>query len=195
MLERRRHFLPAVTQLRGPQQPLPQQQPQPPLNTSFTSQASTVSTQPSFTEPSPYKPPATQESFYSEPPAAAPAPFKDPNEPTREDTEAARRAQYHLQEPFLLTKVLEQKLQRRGFELGVRIPAEGLFHPVPGRPQPIEVTGPDGSSVVRTGQTILNQEGAPLVDILPVEFRDMAVSAGVPNGAGDKTPLKRVLNS
>jgi hypothetical protein len=136
------------------------------LNTSFTSQASTVSTQPSFTESSPYKPPATQDSFYSEPPAPAPAPFKDPNEPTREDTEAARRAQYHLQEPFLLTKVLEQKLQRRGFELGVRIPAEGLFHPVPGRPQPIEVTGPDGSSVVRTGQTILNQEGAPLVDIL-----------------------------
>jgi hypothetical protein len=65
-----------------------------------------------------------------------------------------------------LTKVLEQRLQKRGFDLGVRIPTEGLFHPVPGRPQPIEVTGPDGSSVVRTGQTILNQEGAPLVDIL-----------------------------
>ncbi|KAE8355959.1 hypothetical protein BDV28DRAFT_11553 [Aspergillus coremiiformis] len=145
--------------------PLPQQT-QPPLNTSFTSQASTVSSQPSFTEASPYKSPATQESFYSEPPASTHTPFKDPNEPTREDTDAARRAQYHLQEPFLLTKILEQKLQRRGFELGVRIPAEGLFHPVPGRPQPIEVTGPDGSSVVRTGQTILNQEGAPLVDIL-----------------------------
>lgn len=65
-----------------------------------------------------------------------------------------------------MTKILEQRLQKRGFELGVRIPSEGLFHPVPGRPQPIEVTGPDGSSVVRTGQTILNQEGAPLVDIL-----------------------------
>ncbi|KAE8147475.1 hypothetical protein BDV25DRAFT_160308 [Aspergillus avenaceus] len=150
---------------RPQQPPIPQAQPQPPLNTSFTSQASTVSTQPSFTEPSPYKP-VTQEPVYTEPPPQAPAPFKDPNEPTREDSEAARRAQYHLQEPFLLTKVLEQRLQRRGFELGVRIPAEGLFHPVPGRPQPIEVTGPDGSSVIRTGQTILNQEGAPLVDIL-----------------------------
>ncbi|KAG2421077.1 hypothetical protein HFD88_000693 [Aspergillus terreus] len=152
-------------------QPLPPQQPHqpPPVNTSFTSQASTtgtLSTQPSFSEASPYKPQTTQDSFYTEPSTQVPAPFKDPNEPTREDTEAARRAQYHLQEPFLLTKVLEQKLQRRGFELGVRIPAEGLFHPVPGRPQPIEVTGPDGSSVVRTGQTILNQEGAPLVDIL-----------------------------
>ncbi|KAL2824934.1 hypothetical protein BDW59DRAFT_146919 [Aspergillus cavernicola] len=155
-----------------PQQPLPptpQHQQLPPLNTSFTSQASTtgtVSTTPSFSEPSHYKPSGTQDSFYTEPSIQPPAPFKDPNEPTREDTEAARRAQYHLQEPFLLTKVLEQRLQRRGFELGVRIPAEGLFHPVPGRPQPIEVTGPDGSSVVRTGQTILNQEGAPLVDIL-----------------------------
>ncbi|KAL4986175.1 hypothetical protein BDW68DRAFT_131309 [Aspergillus falconensis] len=153
-----------------PQQPLPQQQPQaPPVNTSFASQASTtgtVSASASFSEPSPYKPSGTQESFYSEPSIQPPAPFVDPNQPTREDTEAARRAQYHLQEPFLLTKVLEQRLQRRGFDLGVRIPAEGLFHPVPGRPQPIEVTGPDGSSVVRTGQTILNQEGAPLVDIL-----------------------------
>jgi hypothetical protein len=125
-----------------------------------------VSAPASFSEPSQYKPSGTQESFYTEPSTQPPAPFVDPNEPTREDTEAARRAQYHLQEPFLLTKVLEQRLQRRGFDLGVRIPAEGLFHPVPGRPQPIEVTGPDGSSVVRTGQTILNQEGAPLVDIL-----------------------------
>ncbi|KAL2813730.1 hypothetical protein BJX63DRAFT_213732 [Aspergillus granulosus] len=156
-----------------PQQPLsqqPQQQQLPPLNTSFTSQASTpgtVSATQSFSEPSQYKPSGTQESFYTEPSTQQPpAPFRDPNEPTREDTEAARRAQYHLQEPFLLTKVLEQRLQKRGFDLGVRIPTEGLFHPVPGRPQPIEVTGPDGSSVVRTGQTILNQEGAPLVDIL-----------------------------
>ncbi|PLN86663.1 hypothetical protein BDW42DRAFT_55633 [Aspergillus taichungensis] len=158
------------------QQPLPpQQQQQLPqaqqsfVNTSFTSQTSTTGTASataSFSEPSPLKPTPTQESFYTEPSTQPPAPFKDPNQPTREDTEAARRAQYHLQEPFLLTKVLEQKLQKRGFELGVRIPAEGLFHPIPDRPQPIEVTGPDGSSVVRTGKTILNQEGAPLVDIL-----------------------------
>ncbi|PYI04144.1 hypothetical protein BO78DRAFT_177211 [Aspergillus sclerotiicarbonarius CBS 121057] len=155
---------------RPQQPPIPQQQPPPPaVNTSFTSQASTtgtVSATPSFGEPSPYKPPTTQDSFYAEPPTQPPAPFKDPNEPTREDTEAARRAQYHLQHSFLLTKVLEQKLQKRGFELGVRIPAEGLYHPVPGRQQPIEVTGPDGSSIIRSGQTILNQTGAPLLDIL-----------------------------
>ncbi|KAJ5523701.1 hypothetical protein N7494_010351 [Penicillium frequentans] len=139
----------------------------PPINTSFASQASagTLSASSSFGDMSHVKPAIPQQSF-SDPASQTPVPFKDPNEPTREDTEAARRAQYHLQEPFLLAKLLEQKIQKRGFDLGVRIPSEGLFHPVPGRPQPIEVTGPDGSSVIRTGQTILNQEGAPLVDIL-----------------------------
>lgn len=139
----------------------------PPITTSFASQASagTLSASSSFGDMSHVKPAVPQQSF-SDPASQTPVPFKDPNEPTREDTEAARRAQYHLQEPFLLAKLLEQKIQKRGFDLGVRIPSEGLFHPVPGRPQPIEVTGPDGSSVIRTGQTILNQEGAPLVDIL-----------------------------
>lgn len=142
----------------------------PALNTSFTSQSSagaTGSAGGSFTtDPSFLRPAPTQESMYTEPSSQPSVPFKDPNEPTREDTLAARRAQYHLQEPFLLTKVLEHKLQKRGSELGVRIPSEGLYHPMPGRSQPIEATGPDGSSVVRTGQTIINQEGAPLVDIL-----------------------------
>ncbi|GKZ35580.1 hypothetical protein AbraIFM66950_006279 [Aspergillus brasiliensis] len=154
---------PQIPQQQQPQQPVP-----PAVNTSFTSQASTtgsVPTTPSFEQPSPYKP-VTQDSFYTEPSTQPPAPFKDPNEPTREDTEAARRAQYTLQDSFLWTKVLEQRLQKRGFELGVRIPAEGLYHPVPGRQQPIEVTGPDGSSIIRSGQTILNQTGAPLLDIL-----------------------------
>ncbi|KAL1967430.1 hypothetical protein VTN77DRAFT_3215 [Rasamsonia byssochlamydoides] len=154
-------YAPTAMQAQQPQRP-----PLPVLNTSFTSQVSTpgtTSTGTSF-DLSQARPPSTQESIYVADPSSQP--FKDPNEPTRENTQAARRAQYHLQEPFLLTKVLEQKLQKRGFELGVRIPTEGLFHPVPGRPQPIEVTGPDGSSTVRKGQTILNQEGAPLVDIL-----------------------------
>ncbi|KAK4868440.1 hypothetical protein LT330_007162 [Penicillium expansum] len=148
---------------RGPQSQYP-----PPINTSFTSQGSTPGTpsaSTSFGDLPQIKPATTHDSFTG-PSSQAHVPFKDPNEPTREDTIAARRAQYHIQEPFLITKLLEQKLQKRGFDLGVRIPSEGLFHPVPGRPQPIEVTGPDGSSVVRTGQTILNQEGAPLVDIL-----------------------------
>lgn len=140
----------------------------PPLNTSFTSQTSTPGTPSAnasfeLSQPKPY---STQESSFPSAPSSQPNVFRDPNEATREDTQAARRSQYHLQDPFLYTKVLEQRLQKRGFELGVRIPSEGLFHPVPGRPQPIEVTGPDGSSTIRTGQTILNQEGAPLVDIL-----------------------------
>jgi hypothetical protein len=157
-------YAPPGAQGQQPQRPQPLA-----LNTSFTSQVSTPGTASaggSF-DLSQAKFPSTQESIYTADPASQPtAPFKDPNEPTREDTQAARRAQFHLQDPFLLTKVLEQKLQKRGFELGVRIPTEGLFHPVPGRPQPIEVTGPDGSSTVRKGHAIINQEGAPLVDIL-----------------------------
>ena len=224
-----------VQQPPRPQQvPTPQQQQQnlqqAPANASFLSQTSTTgtsSTPPSFSDPSQVKA-ATQDSFYTEPSSQTQAaPFSEPN--TREDSEAARRAQYHLQEPFLMTKLLEQKLQRRGFELGVRIPAEGLFHPVPGRPQPIEVTGPDGSSIVRTGKTILNQDGAPLVDILnlmsicceerlrnmvdyssslsksrrahshgnvPIEWQDLASSAGQANGTtgSPKTSsLKRMI--
>lgn len=147
-------------QIQRPQQQLPP-------NLSFTSQTSTIgtsSTSPSFTDPSQFKP-SSQGSFYTQPSTQRPAPFRDPNEPTREDSEAARRAQHHLQEPFLLSNVLERKLQKRGLDLGVRIPSEGLFRPV-GQSQPIQITGPDGSSVVRTGQTIVNQEGAPMVDML-----------------------------
>ncbi|KAJ5746887.1 uncharacterized protein N7511_008583 [Penicillium nucicola] len=165
-----RSFSGQNAQAQPPQRGLQMSHP-PPINTSFNSQVSTpgtLSASNSFGELPQIKPAIANDSFTSDPSSQAPAPFKDPNEPTREDTVAARRAQYHIQEPFLLTKLLEQKLQKRGFDLGVRIPAEGLFHPVPGRPQPIEVTGPDGSSVVRTGQTILNQDGAPLVDILNI---------------------------
>ncbi|QGA18513.1 hypothetical protein EYB26_006198 [Talaromyces marneffei] len=139
--------------------------PQPPgLNTSFASAPSTpgtASANVSFDLPQ-GRPPATQEQqivpAYSED-----APY---NQPTYEETQAARRSQYHLQDPFLLTKVLEQKMQKRAYELGVRLPTDGLYHPMPGSRQPIEVTGPDGSSIVRRGHTIINQEGAPLVDIL-----------------------------
>lgn len=161
-----RSFSGQTAQAQPPQRGPPSHHP-PPINTSFNSQVSTgtLSASTSFGELPQIKPAVTHDS-YADSSSSAHVPFKDPNEPTREDTIAARRAQYHIQEPFLITKLLEQKLQKRGFDLGVRIPSEGLFHPVPGRPQPIEVTGPDGSSVVRTGQTILNQEGAPLVDIL-----------------------------
>jgi hypothetical protein len=143
---------------------LPQQQPQ--MNSSFVSQTSTTGTlsaSSSFGELPHTKPTIPTSSFSTDPTSQA---TSISNPPSRADTEAARRAQHHLQEPFLFAKLVEQKIQKRGFELGVRIPSEGLFHPVPGRQAPIEVTGPDGSSIVRTGQTILNQEGAPLVDIL-----------------------------
>ncbi|KAJ5162086.1 hypothetical protein N7492_007478 [Penicillium capsulatum] len=198
-----RSFAGPNAQAQPPQRGQPPQQPTP-INTSFASQASTtgtVSASSSFGELPHIKPAISQESF-PQPTSQTPVSFKDANEPTRDDTEAARRSQYHLQEPFLLAKLLEQKIQKRGFDLGVRIPSEGLFHPI-GRPQPIEVTGPDGSSVVRTGQTILNQDGAPLVDILnlmslaceerlrgvPAEWQDVAQPLHTNAGIA-ATPLK-----
>lgn len=152
-----RSFSGPNAQAQAPQRIQPQA-----LSTSFASQASTAGTLSASSSFGDVKPAIPQDAIS----AQTPAPFKDPNEPTREDTQAARRAQYPLQECFLLSKALEQRIQKRGFELGVRIPSEGLFHPIPSRPSSISVMGPDGSSIVRTGQTILNQEGAPLVDIL-----------------------------
>ena len=151
------------------QQPVRAAQTQlPPLNTSFASQTSTVETfsaRSSFA-PSQQKAPVSDQIESATTQTPAPLIKKEDDERHKMDTQAARRSQHHLQEPFLLTKVLEQKLQKRGLELGVRIPSDGLYHPVPGRSQPIQVTGPDGSSVVRTGQTLLSQDGVPLVDIL-----------------------------
>ncbi|OKL56046.1 hypothetical protein UA08_08736 [Talaromyces atroroseus] len=145
----------------------PQTVQRPPLagpSTSFASTPSTpgtASANASF-DMSQGRLPPTQEQ-QAVPPYSEDAPY---NQPTYEETRAARRSQYHLQDPFLLTKVLEQKMQKRAYELGVRLPTEGLYHPMPGSRQPIEVTGPDGSSIVRRGHTIINQEGAPLVDII-----------------------------
>ena len=137
------------------------------VNTSFSQGTpGIISPATSFNDPSQSRQPQFQ-SFYDssnhQPPEVAPE-----EEKLRDDTQAGRREQYHLQASFLLSKLLEQKLQKRGIDLGIRMPSEGLYHPVPGRPQPIEVSGPDGSSVVRKGQTILDQENAPLVDILSI---------------------------
>ncbi|KAH8699170.1 hypothetical protein BGW36DRAFT_396734 [Talaromyces proteolyticus] len=152
-----------LTQSYSAPQAAPRSQP-PGLNTSFVSNPSTPGTTSagaSFDMSQSRITPTQEQQVY--PPYSEDAPY---NQPTYEETRAARRAQYHLQEPFLFTKVLEQKIQKRGFELGVRVPTEGLFHPMPGSRQPIEVTGPDGSSTVRRGHTIVNQEGAPFVDII-----------------------------
>ncbi|WEW54605.1 hypothetical protein PRK78_000025 [Emydomyces testavorans] len=153
----------------------PAKPPQPPrLQTnasSFTSQpsaGSTLSSGNSFTEPS-FK----QSSFQTPATSAGVQPMtqKTPEELAadakfREDTMASRRDQYHLQAAFLQTAPLGERLQKRGTELGVRMPPGGFFRPYPNRPLvPIEVVGPDGHSVVRTGKPVLTAD-APLGDII-----------------------------
>ncbi|KAK2783427.1 hypothetical protein FQN53_009190 [Emmonsiellopsis sp. PD_33] len=157
--------------------PAPQQPPriQTNLSTSFTSLPSagtTISAGNSFAEPSQQKPAPSQGPYYTPTSSGAeptvlqpPAPAAE-DEKLRQDSTASRREQYHLQAPFLFTALVEDRIQRRAHDLGVRMPAQGVYRPFPGRAAgPVEVTGPDGSSVVRTGKTLLTQD-APLGDIL-----------------------------
>lgn len=90
-------------------QPPPRGQQPPPINASFVSQASTAGTISASSSFGELKPVISQGSFTSQPVSQPPAPFRDPQERTREDSEAARRGQYELQSPFLMTKILEQR--------------------------------------------------------------------------------------
>ncbi|PGH03174.1 hypothetical protein GX51_04209 [Blastomyces parvus] len=144
------------------------------FNNSFASQpsAGTASAGTSFVASTLQKPTPTQSAFpLRTPTTAEPATVQTPeataeDEKLRKDTAASRRAQYPLQAPFLFTAMVEDRIQKRAYDLGVRMPAQGVYRPFPGRAAgPVEVTGPDGSSVIRTGKTLLTQD-APLGDIL-----------------------------
>ncbi|KAL1959464.1 hypothetical protein VTO42DRAFT_1909 [Malbranchea cinnamomea] len=84
----------------------------------------------------------------------------------RENTYMSRRAQYHLQDPFLHTSVIESRLNYVVEDKGLKLPQMGVFRPVPDQPPiTVEVAGPDGSSVVSTGKTIMTHS-ATLGDII-----------------------------
>ncbi|ODH37729.1 hypothetical protein ACO22_02585 [Paracoccidioides brasiliensis] len=154
----------------------PQQPPrlQTNFNNSFVTHqsAGTVSAGTSFVESPLHKSTPTQGTFVTPISISAKsATIQNPeaaaeDEILRQDTAASRRMQYPLQAPFLSTSLLEERIQKRTYDLGVRVPAHGVYRPYPGRAAgPVEVTGPDGSSVVRTGKALLTQD-APLGDIL-----------------------------
>ncbi|OAX80363.1 hypothetical protein ACJ72_05308, partial [Emergomyces africanus] len=165
-----------LTHAYGQAPPAPQQPPriQTNFNNSFVSQpsAGAVSSGNSFAESTLRKSTPSQGVFAIPTPSTAePAPAETSeaaaeDEKLRHDTAASRRMQYPLQAPFLFTAMVEDRIQKRAYDLGVRIPAQGVYRPFPGRAAgPVEVTGPDGSSVIRTGKTLLTQD-APLGDIL-----------------------------
>ncbi|KAK2762308.1 hypothetical protein FQN54_001318 [Arachnomyces sp. PD_36] len=142
------------------------------VNTSFSQPTpGAISPAVSFNESSQHRQPYPQNSFYgADTSSQRPSPYKPvevapEDEKLREDGRASHREQYHMQSSFLFTKLVERRLQKRGNDIGVRIPTEGILTAVPGRAEPVEVSGPDGSSVVRNGNTLLNME-APLVDII-----------------------------
>jgi hypothetical protein len=82
---------------------------------------------------------------------------------------AAEREQYHMNNPFLLTGTVELKLMKASYENQVQVPTQGLYRRVNNQPPPppIEVKGPDGSSIVATrGSALIMKNDSPLADVL-----------------------------
>lgn len=154
-----------LTQGYGPQ--VQQQQPQQPprlqttFNNSFGSQpsAGTITPGASFTSQ------PQQTTFQAYPPVAQPPSVPQPPQRTaeqiaadnahRSNTYMSRRAQYHLQDPFLNTAVIERRMQAIAEDKNLRLPTHGVFRPSSNRPTAIEVSGPDGSTKVSSGNTIM----------------------------------------
>ncbi len=101
------------------------------------------------------------------------APYQAPEAFAEEQRKkAARRLaeknQHHLNDPFLFTGSLKRKVFGRAEANHVRLPMDGVYSPQRNAPPPmlpVEVTAPDGTTVVATkGQSFVYPE-APMVDI------------------------------
>lgn len=102
-----------------------------------------------------------------------PAPHQAPEVLAEEQRKrAARRLaekrQYHLNDPFLFIGSLKRKLFTSADANHARLPIDGLYSPQRNTRQPmlpVEVTAPDGTTVVATkGQSFIYPD-APMVDI------------------------------
>ncbi|KAI9880263.1 MAG: hypothetical protein M1830_004608 [Pleopsidium flavum] len=80
----------------------------------------------------------------------------------------AERRQYHLNDPFLFTGSLKRKVFASADANHTRLPMDGVYSPQRNARQPmlpVEVTAPDGTTVVATkGQSFVYSD-APMVDI------------------------------
>lgn len=176
-----------LTQGYGQPAPAPAPPPhQPPrlqtaFNNSFASQASAGTLTPgsSFQQTTfqAYTPSSAHGAAPPRPPL--PAPQRSAEEiaadlERREDTYMSRRAAYHLQKPYLQTRPVENRLSFLSNDRGVKLPTMGVFRPVPDNPQgqgqssssmTVEVVGPDNSTKLSTGATLLNYN-ATLGDII-----------------------------
>jgi hypothetical protein len=80
---------------------------------------------------------------------------------------AAERRQHHVNEPFLYLGTVESKLSKVSYENQVQVSRNGLMVPVRNQAAPIEVIGPDGSSIVSTqGNPLITRTESALIDIL-----------------------------
>lgn len=170
-----------------PAQQQQQQQPQQPprlqttFSNSFPSQQSggTITPGASFTSQ------PQQTTFQSYTPVTHAPPVQQPPQRTaeqiaadnarRSDTYMSRRAQYHLQDPFLNTAAVENKLQFISDDKGLKLPTMGVFRPVPGQaPATVEVSGPDGSTKVSTGRTIMSHNATlgDMISLISLAFEE-----------------------
>ena len=141
-------------------------------NASFAHNGSFNSNNSSFTEP---RIPGPEASFYGAGTFNQPAqPHQSPEEVLKEQQRKAMRkynetAQYHLHKPFAMSGVVESKLRKRSEELGVDWPKQALFRRQPEtNPPPVQLTMPNGSTVVATRpqKLLYHSENSPLVDVV-----------------------------
>ncbi|KAI9764785.1 MAG: hypothetical protein M1840_008054 [Geoglossum simile] len=94
-----------------------------------------------------------------------PAPYSLAEEfQKQEQKKAVRRQQesrqYHLNHPFLNGGPLRNRLARRAYENGARLPPEEMQHSQPLRQTNSTITGPDGSKIVAYTGTVVSSDSS-----------------------------------
>lgn len=81
----------------------------------------------------------------------------------------AEKGQAHLNNPFLQSQILRQRLGKAAHDNGVMLNVEGLFDRIPQEPRGVHgvaATGPDGTAIVHAKADSLLDANASLVDLL-----------------------------
>lgn len=153
---------------------------QPGQNSSFNSQGSslgTISAGNSFIDGAQYQQPGSQETFYGAGPfnqRAIAQKSRDDIEKERQelrDFTIAKRKSYALQDPFLATEQVDQRLSERAAQNSINYGKSSILRPAGPRQTlplpPTEVVGPDETSVIVTrGETILQLDNPTLSDMM-----------------------------
>jgi hypothetical protein len=94
-----------------------------------------------------------------------PAPYSSVEELQKQEQKKAIRRQqesrqFHLNHPFLSGGPLRNRLARRAYENGARLPPEEVQHPQLPRQTTSTITGPDGSKIVAHTGTVVSSDSS-----------------------------------